>query len=77
MIKCAQEDSLSLFESNLTRHDFWNADEAFLTNTSGEIVPIRSLDGRSIGTVVPGLVTQRLRVRFQKELEKELKHSAN
>jgi len=72
VIKCAEQDGFSVFESNLTRHDFWNADEAFLTNTSGEIVPIRSLDGRAIGKEIPGAVTKRLRSRFHKELEKEL-----
>jgi len=72
VIKCAEQESFPVFESNLTRHDFWNADEAFLTNTSGEIVPIRSLDGRIVGREIPGVVTERLMLRFRKELEREL-----
>ena len=73
VIECAEEEHFPVFESNLTRHDFWNADEAFLTNTSGEIVPIRSLDGRLIGKEIPGVITRRLMARFHKELMKELK----
>lgn len=73
VIKCAEQEGLPVLESNLTRHDVWNADEAFLTNTSGEMVPIRSLDGRSIGKHIPGTVTQRLMLRFLKALGKELK----
>ena len=72
VIECAVKEHLPVQETNLTRHDFWNADEAFLTNTSGEIVPIRSLDGRKIGRKIPGSMTQRLMTRFRKEVEKEL-----
>lgn len=73
VIECAEKEGLSVFESNLTRHDFWSAEEAFLTNTSGEIVPIRSLDGRLIGIDIPGTITKRLMDRFHKELTEELK----
>ncbi len=73
VIKCAKGEGFPVLESNLTRHDFWSADEAFLTNTSGEIVPIRSLDGRLIGKEVPGVITKGLMARFHKELTKELK----
>ena len=73
VIECAAKENLWLSETNLTRHDFWNAHEAFLTNTSGEIVPIRSLDGRLIGTNIPGPITKRLTARFHEELEKELR----
>ena len=72
VIECAEQENLPVFETYLTRHDFWNADEAFLTNTSGEIVPIRSLDGRAIGKEIPGRVTNQLMVRFHQELDKEL-----
>ena len=72
VIECAVKEHLPVQETNLTRHDFWNADEAFLTNTSGEIVPIRSLVGRMIGTQVPGNMTKQLMARFRKEVEKEL-----
>lgn len=73
VIECAEKENLATLEVNLTRHDFWNADEAFLTNTSGEIVPIHSLDGRRIGNQIPGRMTKKLMVRFRQELEKELK----
>ncbi|MBI4358346.1 MAG: aminotransferase class IV [Candidatus Omnitrophica bacterium] len=72
VIECARKEHLSFIESNLTRHDVWNAEESFLTSTSGEITPICSLDGRRIGVQVPGFVTKRLMERFRIELEKEL-----
>lgn len=44
----------------VTRHDLFNAEEAFLTNVLMEILPIREADGRRIGEKVPGTVTRRL-----------------
>ncbi len=72
VIECAQKERLPVIETCLTRHDFWNSDEAFLTNTSGEIVPIRSLDGRTIGREIPGALTKKLIKRFNHERIKEL-----
>jgi branched-chain amino acid aminotransferase len=72
VLKCAHLENLPVSETTLTRHDIWNADEAFLTNTSGEIVPIRLLDGRKIGNKIPGAITERLKRRFEQEVEKEL-----
>jgi branched-chain amino acid aminotransferase len=36
-------------ERQLLRHDLYLADEAFLTGTAAEVVPIRSVDDREIG----------------------------
>jgi branched-chain amino acid aminotransferase len=36
-------------EQQLLRHDLYLADEAFLTGTAAEVVPIRSVDDREIG----------------------------
>ena len=47
---------------NLLRSDLYLADEAFLTGTAAEIVPIRSVDDRVIGD--PGPVTRRIQEVF-------------
>jgi branched-chain amino acid aminotransferase len=45
----------------LNRYDVYTADEAFLTGTATEILPVRSLDGRVIGEErLPGPITDRL-----------------
>lgn len=51
-------------ERELTLHDLYNADEAFLTSTSVEIQPLVEVDGRMIGTGVEGPYTRRIRERF-------------
>lgn len=65
VIKCAQCQGFQVRETSFTRHDVFNADEGFLTNTSGEIVPVRSLDHRQIGTEIPGKVTRQLKSEFE------------
>ena len=49
----------------LNRYDIYTADEAFFTGTATEIVAIRQLDGRIIGTGKAGPITRDLRARFQ------------
>src|SRR6266700_3123942 len=43
---------------NLLRTDLYSADEAFLTGTAAEIVPMRSVDDREIGE--PGEMTRKI-----------------
>jgi branched-chain amino acid aminotransferase len=61
----AREAGYEVAESLINRYDIYTADEAFFTGTASEIVGIRSLDGRLIGTGKPGPVTRDLRSRFQ------------
>jgi branched-chain amino acid aminotransferase len=49
-------------EEQLLRHDLYLADEAFLTGTAAEVVPIRSVDDRMIGD--PGEVTRKLQETY-------------
>src|SRR5262249_13052351 len=48
------EIGVSVRESVLRDDDLFAADEAFLTSTTREVVPIVSVDDRSIGTGTPG-----------------------
>ena len=47
-------------ETVVTRHELFNAEEAFLTNVLMGILPIREVDGRQIGAPLPGPITRRL-----------------
>jgi branched-chain amino acid aminotransferase len=51
-------------EQTMSRFDFFAAEEAFLTGSGAGIVPIRSLDQRSIGAGRPGPVFEKVRVAF-------------
>lgn len=52
-------------EEPITRYDVYTAQEAFMTGTAAEIVPVTSLDGREIGDGRPGPVTKRLIADFK------------
>jgi branched-chain amino acid aminotransferase len=60
VLELARKRRLAAAEEPITRYDVYTADEAFMTGTAAEIVPVVSLDGRSIGTGKPGEVTKRL-----------------
>jgi branched-chain amino acid aminotransferase len=52
-------------EAILKDDDLFDADEAFLTSTTKELVPIVQVDDRRIGAGVPGPTTQKLLATFR------------
>jgi branched-chain amino acid aminotransferase len=57
-------------EDNLLRTDLYLADEAFLTGTAAEIVPMRSVDDREIGE--PGEITRKIQETYFAAVHGEL-----
>lgn len=57
-------------EANIVRSDLYTADEAFLSGTAAEIVPIRSVDDRELGE--PGPITRAIQDVFFKAVRGEL-----
>jgi branched-chain amino acid aminotransferase len=60
VIELALELGIEVKEENLTRHDFYIADEAFATVTSVEIIPIVKMDNRIIADGYPGYITKEI-----------------
>jgi branched-chain amino acid aminotransferase len=58
----ARDLGIEVREENLLRSDLYLADEAFLTGTAAEIVPMRSVDDREIGP--PGDVTRQIQETY-------------
>jgi branched-chain amino acid aminotransferase len=48
----------------LIRTDLYTADEAFLTGTAAEVVPIREVDDRPVGLGRPGPITKQLQETY-------------
>lgn len=71
VLECAFRMKLQVKEIPLTRHEVFNADEVFLTNTSWELMPVSEVDRRIIGQVMPGVLTQAIHQEFKKEVQKE------
>lgn len=54
--------------SPLTRYDLYTCDECFMTGTGAEIMPVISVDGRSVDDGVPGPVTLKLVQEFRRHV---------
>lgn len=68
LLDLAPELDLIPREDDLSLYDFITADEAFICGTVGELVPIKSIDGKPIGTKgapMPGPFTQALMRRYK------------
>jgi branched-chain amino acid aminotransferase len=71
VIGLAPDEGLKVSEPMLTRLDFYNADEMFLTGTAAEVIPVVSMDGRAIGKGSVGSYTARLIAAFRKLTKKD------
>jgi branched-chain amino acid aminotransferase len=64
VMELARAADIPVYETVLTRHDVYTADECFLTGTAAEVIPVVRCDGRPIGNGKPGPITKQLRERF-------------
>lgn len=64
VIELAREAGYTVEETFLTPFDVLTADEAFLTGTAAEVIPMVTLDNKKIGCGTPGDVTRELITLF-------------
>jgi len=64
VIAAAAEEGIEVEEGEVRPDDLYGADEAFLTSSIREVMPVVSADGRTIGSGVPGPVTKRLHLGY-------------
>ena len=64
IITLARENGIEVIERDLPREYLYLCDELFMCGTAAEITPIRSVDGRQVGTGRPGPVTRRIQDLF-------------
>ena len=60
MLTIARDLGIEVEHANLLRSDLYVADEAFMTGTAAEVVPISSVDDRLVGDGTPGPVTRKI-----------------
>lgn len=60
VMKIALDNNFTVRESIFTRHDLYNADEVFITNSIIEIMPVKSVDSRTISCGRLGEVTKKI-----------------
>ncbi len=71
LFELAQALHIPIQETRLTRHDVYNAHEAFLSSTLKDYLPVTMVDGRRIGTGYGGPITGRLNRAFRQLVRKE------
>jgi branched-chain amino acid aminotransferase len=64
VLELAAEARIPAAEARLTRYDLYTADEAFVTGTGAELMPVAGADGRPIADGTPGPITRRLTDAF-------------
>ena len=69
LFEIAQQESIAVREATLHDEDLFAADEAFLTGTTREIVPIVTVNDRRIGPGRPVPTTQRLLDAFRRSTQ--------
>ena len=68
-IQFAEEIGVEVIERQITVHELITADEAFLTGTAAEIVPLVEVNGKKIGNGEAGSITLKLIEKY-KEIRK-------
>jgi branched-chain amino acid aminotransferase len=64
VLEIAGQEGLTVKELPFTRHDLYISRECFLTGTAAELIPVISIDRRTVGTGIPGAVTRNLMKKF-------------
>lgn len=52
-------------QAEIVRSDLYTADEVFVTGTAAEVVPVRSVDERTVGAGEPGPITKMVQDTYQ------------
>jgi branched-chain amino acid aminotransferase len=64
VITLARAAGIRVIERDLPRETLYFADEVFMVGTAAEITPLRSVDGKPVGSGTPGPVTCQLQEAF-------------
>jgi branched-chain amino acid aminotransferase len=82
VLRLAREAGIPTHERDFSLTDVYGADEAFVTGTFAGLVPVREVDGRTIGSDRGGdarerrPVMQRLRALYQDAVERDVAEAA-
>ncbi len=70
VLAAAAAEGIEVEEAEVRPEDLYGADEAFITSSIREVMPVVSADGRTIGSGAPGPVTGRLREGYLRAVAK-------
>src|SRR6476661_5205008 len=64
VLRMCRDGGITTRETTFSLTDVYSADEAFVTGTFAGVVPVRTVDGRTIGTGARGPVVERLQQMY-------------
>lgn len=77
VIKLAKDNGIKIREKDFSLMDVYGADEAFVTGTFAGLVPVHTIDGRTIGEQdtppMPGPIVERLQGLYKAVIKAEAK----
>jgi branched-chain amino acid aminotransferase len=76
LIQLTKQHNLAISERNFTANDLYSADEAFLTSSTKELVPIIKVDEKSIGSGTPGPHIKNLHQIYKNHIQEYVKSAA-
>ena len=72
VLQICREAGIAAFERNFSLTEVYGADEAFVTGTFAGVVPVRSVDGRTIGDGMPGPMVARLQGLYRELVQRDV-----
>ena len=60
----AADEGIEIQPRDIARAELYLADEVFMTGTAAEVVPVREIDDRPVGSGEPGPITRTLQSRY-------------
>ncbi|MBN2328260.1 MAG: branched-chain-amino-acid transaminase [Candidatus Omnitrophica bacterium] len=69
VLQLAEKNGIPNREAHVTLADLYNADECFLTGTAARVVPVTTINSRTIGTGERGPITYQLMEAYVKRTE--------
>jgi branched-subunit amino acid aminotransferase/4-amino-4-deoxychorismate lyase len=67
----AKRDGIPAKEASISRKTLLEADEVFITNSLIEIMPVREIDEKTIGSGAAGPVTSKLIAAYRQTVKEE------
>jgi branched-chain amino acid aminotransferase len=64
IVEIARDAGIPCIEKRLSLYDVWTAREVFVCGTAAEIVPVATVDHRTIGSAAPGPTTRTVMDRY-------------
>lgn len=72
VLQLCREAGIAALEKNFSLSEVYGADEAFVTGTFAGVVPVRSIDGRTIGDGQPGPMVAKLQALYHELVQRDV-----